>query len=70
MEEEVCANFDHKGPKINDASDPEVRSRIYGRNNSRNRCIFTRERAQNCLNYLEELDIDREEQASTEDDFE
>ena len=69
-EEEICSNFHHKGPALNDSSDPEVRSRIYGRNNERNRCIFTREKAQNCMNYLEDMDIDREEQASHEDDFE
>lgn len=69
-EEEICANFDHKGPKLNDSSDPEVRSRIYGKNNSRNRCVFSREKAQNCMNYLEDMDIDKEYDAEKEDDFE
>lgn len=70
IEEEVCANFNHKGPKLNDQNDPATRSRIYDRNNARNRCIYTREKAQSCLNYLEDLDIDREEVASEEDNYE
>jgi hypothetical protein len=71
--EEICANFNHKGPKLNDETDPKVRSRIYTRNNERNRCIFTRETAQGALNSLEELDLDenmikRKENISDVDD--
>lgn len=69
-QEEICANFNHNGPKLNDQTDPAVRSRIYGKNNQRNRCIFTRERAQNTLNYLDELDLDKENEASNEDSYE
>lgn len=65
--EEICANFNHKGPKLNDQSDPKVRSRIYNRNNERNRCILTREEAQGTLNYVEDLDIDKEYEAFCED---
>lgn len=61
-QEEICANFNHNGPKLNDQSDPKVRSRIYNRNNERNRCIFTRERAQGTLNELDIMDIDKENQ--------
>lgn len=66
-EEEICANFNHKGPKLNDQSDPKVRSRIYGRNNQRNRCIYTKELAQGTLNSLEEMDVDKEYEAFCED---
>jgi hypothetical protein len=65
--EEICANFNHKGPKLNDQSDPTVRSRIYNRNNERNRCIMTREKAQGCLNYIEDIDLDNEEEAHNEE---
>lgn len=68
--EEICASFDHKGPKLNDQNDPEVRKRIYGRNNQRNRCILTREMAQNTINYIDDLDIDNEDKYRDEDDFE
>ena len=61
-QEEICANFDHNGPKLNDQNDAAVRSRIYGRNNQRNRCIQTRELAQGTLNYLEDIDIDKEKE--------
>ena len=65
--EEICANFNHKGPKLNDQSDPKVRSRIYNRNNERNRCIISREEAQGTLNSLDEIDIDHEYEAFCED---
>lgn len=68
--EEICANFNHKGPKLNDQSDPAVRSRIYNRNNERNRCILTREKAQGVINYLEDLDLDKEGTLTEEDNFE
>lgn len=60
--EEVCANFNHSGPKLNDVTDAATRSRIYNRNNARNRCIFSQELAQGTLNYIEELDKDDEEE--------
>lgn len=66
-QEEICANFNHRGPKLNDQSDPAVRSRIYNRNNERNRCIMTREKAQGCMNYLDEMDIDKENEAFYEE---
>lgn len=69
-QEEICANFNHKGPKLNDSSDPKVRSRIYNRNNERNRCIHTREKSQGALNYLEDMDLDNTVSAEKEDDFE
>lgn len=58
-QEEICANFNHSGPKLNDKSDPKVRSRIYNRNNERNRCIMSREKSQGTLNYLDDIDIDK-----------
>lgn len=67
-QEEICANFNHSGPKLNDSSDPKVRSRIYNRNNERNRCIFSREAAQGALNSLEEIDIDNVQIASEEEE--
>lgn len=59
-QEEICANFNHNGPKLNDQSDPAVRSRIYGRNNQRNRCILTREHAMGTINYIADVDIDKD----------
>lgn len=66
-EEEICANFNHKGPKLNDKEDAATRSRIYNRNNQRNRCIFTQEKAQGCLESIETLDLDNE--SGVEEDF-
>lgn len=51
MEEENNANFNHSGPKLNKTK--EEKKKIYNRNNARNRCIFTREKAQDKLNYVE-----------------
>ena len=51
MEEENNANFNHGGPKLNKSKDEK--KKIYNRNNARNRCIFTREKAQDKLNYVE-----------------
>lgn len=69
-QEEICANFNHPGVKINDQSDSETRSRIYNRNNQRNRCIMSREKSMGQLNYLEDLDIDNTEAAIVEDNYE
>lgn len=66
VEEEIITNGNHRGPKLNDFSDPKVRSRIYGNNNSRNRCVMTREKAQGVLNYLSEI----EEKEENETDYE
>jgi len=66
-EEEICSNFNHKGIKHNDQSDPAVRSRIYNRNNERNRCIQTIEKAKGMLMYLEEVDLDNSELAEEEE---
>lgn len=65
-EEEIIGNRYHKGEKLNDFEDPKTRSRIYNRNNARNRCILTREEAQGTLNYLAELEKDESE----DDEFE
>lgn len=70
IEEEVCANFKHNGIKLNDESDPETRSRIYGRNNQRNRCIYTREAAQNLLVNSDDIDFDNERGLEDEEQFE
>lgn len=51
MEEENNANFNHKGPKLNTTK--EEKKKIYNRNNARNRCIFTREKAQGLLTFVE-----------------
>lgn len=52
-EEYVCANMNHKGDRIHDTK--ELVKSIYDKNNARNRCIYTREKAQGCLNYLEDI---------------
>jgi len=49
-QEYVCANPNHKGEKIHTSK--EDWKAIYLKNNGRNRCIFTKEKAQGCLNYL------------------
>jgi len=65
-EEEIIGNRYHKGQKLNDFEDPKTRSRIYNRNNARNRCILTREEAQGTLNYLYELEKDEDDEANGE----
>lgn len=52
-EEEICANFNHEHEKLNTST--EDKRRIYGRNNQRNRCVFTRQKAQgqDNMDYLE-----------------
>lgn len=65
-EEEIIGNRYHKGQKLNDFEDPKTRSRIYNRNNARNRCILTREEAQGTLNYISELEKDQEDEANGE----
>lgn len=64
VEEEINANFKHSGPKLNKSK--ADKKRVYNRNNARNRCVFTREKAQNALNYKERLedfeDIIKEEE--------
>lgn len=69
-EEEIHCNLKHSGEKLNDVSDPAVRSRIYSRNNQRNRCILTRETAKGSIQFLEDLDIDNIESADNEDSYE
>lgn len=69
VEEEICANFDHKGIKLNDQNDPVTRSRIYGRNNQRNRCIMTRENAQNLMENVDDIDFDNEKGLEAEESF-
>lgn len=67
-QEEICANFDHDGIKLNDRSDPATRSRIYGRNNQRNRCIYTQQAAQNLLVNVDDVDFDNEKQIVEEEE--
>lgn len=66
IEEEVNANFNHSGVKLNDSSDPATRKRIYLNNNARNRDIMTREHAQGTLNYLFEIEEKEENEANGE----
>jgi hypothetical protein len=54
MEEENNANFNHNGPKLNKSR--EDKKRIYNKNNARNRCILTREKAQGKLVFYERLE--------------
>lgn len=55
-EEECHANLNHKGEKLNDITDLKNRSRIYLKNNARNRCILSRESAAGTITYLEDLE--------------
>lgn len=52
-EEYVCANFNHDGPILH-SSDKQKKS-CFDRNNARNRDIYTREKAQGTMNYMEEV---------------
>lgn len=54
MEEEVCANFNHGGKKINKSK--KDRKKVYDKNNARNRCIYTRENAQSKLKFVEKVE--------------
>jgi hypothetical protein len=62
MEEYNNANFDHDGPRIHKTK--AQKKACYDRNNARNRCIFTQEKAQDKLKYVErreefeKLDVD------------
>lgn len=64
VEEEVICNFNHRGEKLNTE---ESMKKAYNRNNSRNRCIYSREAAQGTLNMIEEMDLDREGEAYNEE---
>lgn len=50
--EEICANLSRSKKLLNNASNPKVRSRIYNRNNERNRCIYTKAKSSNVLIYM------------------
>lgn len=53
-EEEIHANLTHDGPKLNKSK--KDKKRIYNKNNARNRCIYTKEKAKGTLDYVERLD--------------
>jgi len=54
-EEYICANFNHKGTKLHTTD--QQRKGCYNRNNARNRCVFSRQKAQgeDSMDYLEDL---------------
>jgi hypothetical protein len=52
-EEYVSSNFNHNGNLISRTK--KWRKECYDRNNARNRDIFTREKAQGTMNYLEDI---------------
>ena len=59
-EEEIHANFSHSGPKINKTK--KQKKKVYDKNNARNRCIYTREKAQSKLKFVERAeDLDKEQ---------
>lgn len=51
-QEYVCANFKHKGEKIHTTE--KLRKSCFNRNNARNRDVYTQQKAQNSLNYIED----------------
>jgi len=53
VEEEINANFQHGGKKINKTK--KAQREIYNKNNARNRDVFTRAKAQNKLDSLSDL---------------
>jgi len=58
-EEEINANFNHKGPKLNKSK--ANKKRIYNKNNARNRDILTRVQAQGKSIYLKDAFNSEEE---------
>jgi hypothetical protein len=54
MEEEVHADFRHDGAILNKAK--KDKKRIYNKNNARNRCVYTKEKAKGSLDYVEKLE--------------
>lgn len=53
VEEHINANFKHKGVKL--MKKKEEKRERYRANNSRNKDIYTREKAQGKLNYIEDV---------------
>lgn len=53
VEEEVNANFKHKGKKLNRKKTD--RQRVYAKNNARNRDILTKAHASGKIHYLEDM---------------
>jgi hypothetical protein len=53
--ETICANFKHKGERI--IKDNKGERECYRRNNERNRCVYTKQKAQgeHNMDYLEDL---------------
>lgn len=66
-EEEIHANMNHDGPKLNKSK--KDKKRIYNKNNARNRCTYTKEKAKGTLDYVEKVeDFEEILQASVEDE--
>lgn len=55
-EEELNANFKHKGDKI--ITDNETQKQIYHKNNARQRCTYSRSKAKNAVKDAAENEID------------
>lgn len=66
-EEEIHVNLHHKGQKLNDLEDPANRTRLWLKNNARNRCVLSRESAAGSLSYLEEMGEHEDEDDNSED---
>lgn len=54
VEEEVHADFQHGGQILNRSK--KDKKRVYNKNNARNRCIYTKEKAQGKLEYVEKYE--------------
>ncbi len=54
MEEEVHADFRHDGPILNKSK--KDKKRIYNKNNARNRCTYTKEKAKGMLDNFGKLE--------------
>ena len=59
--EYVNAEIDTKRPRKNLHRTKSMKKDCYDRNNARNRCIYTREKAQGALNYTEDIKEQLEE---------
>lgn len=56
-EEWVNANFSHKGEKL--YTSKKDKKACYDRNNARNRCIYTKAKASEHLDYIEDLKVNK-----------
>ena len=62
MEEELGANFHHKGKKLNKTK--ADKRRCYGNNNARNRCLYSIAKATGYLSEFDPGEIDKKQKGA------